>query len=137
MKKTSQQLQQTVVHQKRNAATVLHESTNRWFGSKPATRGLKQGPGKMRSRRLQEVRKNIIGPRVSQARLRSRPQLTQQQLADRVANLGLHIDRAGIAKIEIGLRCVCDFEVLVLAKALNVTVPWLLPARKGVRRYGH
>ena len=134
MKKTSQQLQQTVVHQKRNAATVLHESTNRWFGSKPAKRRLKQRRGKMRSRRLQELRKNIIGPRVRQARLRSRPRLTQQKLADGVASLGAHIDRAGIAKIEIGLRCVCDFEVLVLAKALNVSVPWLLPLRQGARR---
>ena len=136
MNKTSQPLQQTVVHQKRNAATVLHESTNRWFRSKPAERGLRHRRGKMRSRKLQEVLKNIIGPRVRQARLRTRPRLTQQQLADRVASLGAHIDRAGIAKIEIGLRCVCDFEVLVLAKALNVSVPWLLPLRKGARRYG-
>jgi len=80
------------------------------------------------------MRKNIIGPRVCQARLRSRPRLTQQQLADRVARLGGHIDRAGIGKIEVGLRCVCDFEVLVLAKALKVSVPWLLPVRRAVRR---
>src|ERR1017187_874958 len=79
MNKTSQKLQQTVVHQKRNAATVLHESTNRWFRSKPAKRGLKQGRGKMRSRRLQELRKNIIGPRVPPARLPSPPRPTQQK----------------------------------------------------------
>ena len=80
------------------------------------------------------MRKNIIGPRVRQARLWSRPRLTQQQLANRVASLGAQIDRAGIAKIEIGLRCVCDFEVLVLANALQVPVPWLLAVRRGVRR---
>ena len=80
------------------------------------------------------MRKNIIGPRVRQARLRSRHRLTQQQLADRVASLGAHIDRAGIAKIEIGLRCVCDFEVLILAKALDVAVTWLLPVRTALRR---
>ena len=78
--------------------------------------------------------KNIVGPRVREARLRSRPRLTQQQLADRVASLGTHINRVGIAKIEIGLRCVCDFEVLVLAKALNVSVLWLLPVRSAIRR---
>ena len=83
--------------------------------------------------RIQGTRKNIIGPRVRQARLRSRPRLTQQQLADRVLNLGVHIDRAGIAKIEIGLRCVCDFEVLILAKALHVAVTWLLPVRTPFR----
>jgi len=88
----------------------------------------------MHSRRLQKVPKNIVGPRIRQARLRSRPRLTQQQLADRVARLGGHIDRAGIGKIEVGLRCVCDFEVVVLAKALKVSVLWLLPLRKAVRR---
>jgi hypothetical protein len=134
MNKTSQTHQQTVVHQKRTAATVLHESTNRWFGSKPSERGSKKRRRKMRSRRLQELRKNIIGPRVRQARLRSRPRLTQQQLADRVASTGANIDRAGIAKIEIGLRCVCDFEVLVLAKALNVSISWLLQGRRMVLR---
>ena len=84
--------------------------------------------------RIHGTQKNIVGPRVRQARLRSRPRLTQRQLADRVVNLGAHIDRAGIAKIEIGLRRVCDFEVLILAKALNVPVTWLLPGRRGVRR---
>jgi hypothetical protein len=49
------------------------------------------------------MRKNITGPRVCQARLRSRPRLTQQRLADRVTKLGGHIDRAGIGKIEVGL----------------------------------
>ena len=80
------------------------------------------------------MHKNIIGSRVRQARLWSRPRLTQQQLAYRVASLGTHIDRVGIAKIEIGLRCVCDSEVLVLAKALNVSVSWLLSWRRGVPR---
>ena len=86
------------------------------------------------SQPLRGMNKNIVGPRVRQARLQSRPQLTQQKLADRVVNAGAHIDRAGIAKIEIGLRCVCDFEVVVLAKALNVSVTWLLPVRNAVRR---
>ena len=83
--------------------------------------------------RIQGTQNNIIGPRVRQARLRSRPRLTQRQLADRVVNLGAHIDRAGIAKIEIGLRCVCDFELLILAKALHVAVTWLLPVRTSLR----
>jgi transcriptional regulator with XRE-family HTH domain len=87
--------------------------------------------------RIQDTRNNIIGPRVRQARLRSCRRLTQQQLADRVVKLGVYIDRAGIAKIEIGLRCVCDFEVLILAKALHVAVAWLLPVRTALRRERH
>lgn len=80
-------------------------------------------------RPLQPHRKNLIGPRVRQARMRARPRLTQQQLADRVASLGVRINRVGIAKIEIGLRYVRDFELLILAKALNVSATWLLPVR--------
>ncbi len=87
------------------------------------------------TQQVRQARKNIVGPHVRQARLRSRPRLTQQKLADRVLSLGAHIDRAGIAKIEIGLRCVCDFELLVLAKALNVSVTWLLPGQRGSHRY--
>ena len=49
-------------------------------------------------------------------------------------NLGVHTDRAGIAKIEIGIRCVCDYEILILAKALHVAVTWLLPVRTALRR---
>lgn len=79
--------------------------------------------------RIHGTRKNIIGPRVRQARLRSRPRVTQQQLADRVLSLGVRISRGGIAKIEMGLRYVRDFELLILAQALNVSATWLLPVR--------
>lgn len=79
------------------------------------------------SQQLRETQKNIIGPRVRQARLRAR--LTQQELAERVTGLGLRVNRAGIAKIEIGLRHVCDYELLFLAKALNVSATWLMPVR--------
>ncbi len=83
---------------------------------------------------IRKKRKNIVGSRVRQARLRSRPRLTQQQLAERVTSMGVEIDRAGIGKIEIGLRCVVDFELVVLASALNVSIDWLLPVRRGLRR---
>ncbi len=81
------------------------------------------------SPQLRKTQKNLIGPRVRQARLQARPRLTQQQLAERVTDLGLPLSRGSIAKLEIGLRCVCDYEVLVLARALNVSLTWLLPAR--------
>jgi transcriptional regulator with XRE-family HTH domain len=81
----------------------------------------------------QPTRKNLIGPRVRQARLRARPKLTQQQLADRVASQGVRISRVGIAKIEARLRHVRDFELLILAKALHVSATWLLPVRTMLR----
>lgn len=69
---------------------------------------------------------NIVGDRVKQARLGHKPPLTQDELSGKLAQRDVSIDRAGISKIEIGARCVLDFEVKALAKALGVTVGWLL-----------
>ncbi len=69
---------------------------------------------------------NIVGERVKKARLRHKPPLTQDALSGRLAGLRVSIDRAGISKVETGTRCVLDFEVKALAKALGVSVGWLL-----------
>jgi len=73
---------------------------------------------------------NLTGKQVRQARLERKPPLTQDQLSGKLASLGVSIDRAGISKIEIGARCVLDFELKAFAKALGVTVTWLLGERK-------
>ena len=72
------------------------------------------------------VSQNIVGQRVKQARLASKPPLTQAALSKKLAKLGVNIDRAGIGKIEIGARGVLDFEVVALAKALGVRTSSLL-----------
>ncbi len=78
---------------------------------------------------------NIVGKRVKLARLRCKPVLTQAQLAQRLAELGTPIDRAGIAKLESGIRCVLDYEVVALAAALDVSCIWLLGStRQGARK---
>jgi HTH-type transcriptional regulator, cell division transcriptional repressor len=69
---------------------------------------------------------NLIGERVKEARSRAQPPITQEQLAKKLAKLGATIDRAGVAKIETGIRGVLDFELVALAKALGVKVTWLL-----------
>lgn len=69
---------------------------------------------------------NIVGSRVQEARLRCNPPLSQDALSGQLAKLGVSIDRAGISKIEIGLRCVLDYEVKALARVLGVTSEWLL-----------
>jgi HTH-type transcriptional regulator, cell division transcriptional repressor len=74
--------------------------------------------------------KNIVGRRVRIARAKSKPLLTQKKLSALVIKNGTHIDRAGIAKIETGIRCVLDYEVPALAKALGVSVAWLLSGRR-------
>lgn len=84
--------------------------------------------------------KNIVGTRVREARKAFQGGLTQDQLSGRLAALEVTIDRAGIAKIELGLRHVYDFELVLLARALKVDVRWLLgieasggPAKGGRR----
>ena len=70
---------------------------------------------------------NIVGKRVKLARLRRKTVLTQAQLAQRLAELGTPIDRAGIAKLESGIRCVLDYEIVALAGALaeELKLRWL------------
>ena len=69
---------------------------------------------------------NIVGPRVKQARLSKKPRMTQAELAIKLQILDWDIDRFGISKIERGDRQVIDKELLLLAKALDVSVSWLL-----------
>jgi len=69
--------------------------------------------------------RNIVGSRVKLARSMVQPRLTQAALAAKLQLDNWDIDRAGVAKIEIGLRQVTDIEVWKLAQALNVTVAWL------------
>lgn len=52
--------------------------------------------------------------------------MTQDQLSGKLALLGVCIDRAGISKVENGQRHVLDFELKALAKALGVSIDWLV-----------
>ncbi|HTR40174.1 MAG TPA: helix-turn-helix transcriptional regulator [Pseudomonadales bacterium] len=73
---------------------------------------------------MAQTGQNLVGKRVKEARAKVR--LTQEELSERLAKLGVSIDRAGVAKIEAGIRSVLDFELVALAKALEVKVVWLL-----------
>lgn len=70
--------------------------------------------------------KNIVGSRVRIARHLYQPKLTQAELSARLQVSGWDIDRAGVAKIESGIRQVTDIEVVKLARALNISPTWLL-----------
>jgi HTH-type transcriptional regulator, cell division transcriptional repressor len=72
------------------------------------------------------MRKNIVGRRVAEARQECKPALTQDALSGKLAQLGIQLDRAAIAKIENDLRHVLDYELKALAKALGVDLNWLL-----------
>jgi transcriptional regulator with XRE-family HTH domain len=69
-------------------------------------------------------KKNIAGKRIKEIRLRLG--LSQDQLSGRLAKLRITIDRAGISKIETGIRGVYDFELRAFSKILKVSADWLL-----------
>lgn len=71
-------------------------------------------------------KRNVVGKQVQQARKTAKPPITQTDLVARLQVLGMQIDQSGLSKIEGGRRPVMDFEVIALAKALNVSVAWLL-----------
>ena len=72
------------------------------------------------------TRRNIIGERVRLARERAKPPVTQFDLAARLQVEGLRMERVTISKIETGYREVTDVEAVAIAKALGVTISWLL-----------
>lgn len=71
--------------------------------------------------------KNVVGPRIREARRRSGRAVTQQELVARLQTLGLEIDRTAISKIEAGTRPVTDVEIIAICKALGVKVATLFP----------
>jgi hypothetical protein len=73
---------------------------------------------------------NIIGPQVR--RLRTAVGLSQSALAGACQRRGWDISRDSVAKIEAGLRWVCDWELLELSKALRCAVVELYPAKDQV-----
>lgn len=72
------------------------------------------------------ARRNIIGERVRLAREKIKPPITQADLAARLQIEGLRLERVTISKIETGYREVTDVEAVAIAKALSVTISWLL-----------
>ena len=69
-------------------------------------------------------KKNCCGDRVREARQKLRR--SQSDLAARLQIAGVIIERDSISRIEIGTRFVADYEVAALARALKVSVEWLL-----------
>ncbi len=72
---------------------------------------------------------NLIGPRVRW--MRERLQLTQDDLSGRLARYGVHLDYVKIGQIENGKRRVIDWELVGFAKALGVSINWLLSGDEG------
>ena len=73
------------------------------------------------------MRGNVCGDRVRLARAMQQPPLTQEELAKKIQlTSGLEVTNIIISRIEKGERHVIDQELRVIAKALNVSMDWLV-----------
>ena len=68
---------------------------------------------------------NMCGDRVRLGRAMHKPPLRQEDLAREINLLGMEITPLIISRIEKNQRHVCDAELVMLAKALGVTMDWL------------
>ena len=71
--------------------------------------------------------KNSVGATVRRLRRSQRVPVSQQDLAGRLAALGVSLDRSAVARIESGDRYVLDYEAVALAKALRIPIEALFP----------
>ena len=69
---------------------------------------------------------NICGERVRLGRALQKPPITQEELAQRIQFMGYeNMTKRIISQIERNQRHVCDAELLLFSKALNVSMDWL------------
>ena len=78
----------------------------------------------MKPRKLELGDRNIIGKRVTEARLAQG--MKQVELLAKLQLAGINIERDSVSRIEIGTRFVADYELRELAIILKVSVDWLL-----------
>jgi len=68
---------------------------------------------------------NICGDRIRLGRAMQKPPMTQDDLAREINLLGMEITPLIISRIEKGQRHVIDAELLMLSKALGLSMEWL------------
>ena len=67
----------------------------------------------------------LCGERVRLGRAMQKPPMRQEDRAREINLMGMEITPLIISRIEKGQRHVCDGELLMLARALHVTMEWL------------
>lgn len=63
---------------------------------------------------------NILGPKLRAIRRSAHPSISQEDLAGRLAALGIPMDRSAIVRIENQTRKLSDFELFGFLRALRV-----------------
>ena len=71
------------------------------------------------------IKGNICGDRVRLGRALQKPRMTQEDLARKMQLMGMDMTQLIISRIEKNQRHVCDAELRMLARALNVSMDWL------------
>lgn len=73
------------------------------------------------------IKGNICSERVRLGRALQKPPITQDELAKKLQFMGMEdMTTLIISRIEKNQRHVCDAELQMLAKALGVTMEWLV-----------
>lgn len=80
------------------------------------------------------VKGNMCSERVRLGRALQKPPITQEELAKRVQFMGMEdMTPIIISQIEKNQRHVCDAELRMLAKALDVSMEWLVGDEDEIR----
>jgi hypothetical protein len=83
----------------------------------------------------QLAKRNIVGKRIRDARLRRTPAISQDDLSGRLTGQGIMLDQTAISRIEKQARYLMDYEVAAIAKCLRVSIAWLYgESRKSYRK---
>lgn len=73
------------------------------------------------------IKGNICAERVRIGRALHKPPLTQEELARKIQMMGVEdMTTLIISRIEKNQRHVCDAELRIIAKALGVSMEWLV-----------
>ena len=72
-----------------------------------------------------QIKGNICSERVRLARALQKPQITQEELTAHIQLMGMDMTGLMISRIEKNQRHVCDAELVMLSKALGVSLDWL------------
>ena len=75
-------------------------------------------------RRVPVGERNIVGAKV--VRIRQEKHIRQKDLVAQLQSMGMDISDTSMSRLEGQNRLVQDFEVPILAKALDVSIEWLL-----------
>lgn len=74
----------------------------------------------MRLRKQEHGNKNIVGKNIE--RIRKEQGMKQKELLAKIQTYGIDMNASGLSKLEGQIRLVTDYELVAIAKILNVSI---------------